>query len=341
MTEPAVARVPANIVLTPTNPLGCRPYIYTIVTPDIDASIHYYCKLMEYELLGRGQLPAPLPKIPGVGAAGRRCAFIRTMPVGVDAGVLRLLEAPPGAMANRPRPGTNIMDPGLAVIECLSRNVDESWERLTAAGVQTITRPQYYQFGDMPALNGSKPEHGLEFRSYCAFGPAGEQMFISTCVTRDHQVPPPWPIRGLHNGFVAGVLISLDRWPVWRFYDAALGIKPTRDTFSRECAPLIGAAPGAHFQFGMMGEPTMMEWWEFRHRQPEPAPPFPTSLDQTGLAMTTMVVNSLDVVRERVRIAGIPVLAEGALPVPGRSSQDGIILRGGVGELVEVIGRDA
>jgi hypothetical protein len=233
------------------------------------------------------------------------------------------------------------MSPGFAVIECLSRNVDESHARLSAAGVETITPPQFYSFGVMPALNGAKVEHGLEFRSYSAYGPAGEQLFISTCVTRDSIVPPPWALPGLHNGFVAGVLISVDRWPLWRFYDAVLGIKPTRDTFSTECTPLIGAEPDSYFRFGMMGEPTMMEWWEYRHMPPTVAPPYPTALDRTGLAMTTMVVNDLNEVRQRAVAAGEPILAEVALPTPEHVRQPALVLRGGVGELVEVVERGA
>jgi catechol 2,3-dioxygenase-like lactoylglutathione lyase family enzyme len=335
----AEAKLEPTVVLSPTNPLGVRAYIYTIVTPDIDASIHYYCELMGYDLIGRDHLEGPLPALEGVGKPGRAYAFIRTMAPGIESGMLRLLEAPPGAKPARPRPETTIMSPGFAIIECLSRNVDESYARMVANGVETITRPNYYQFGEMPALNGARIEHGLEFRSYSAYGPAGEQMFISTCVTRDSQVPPRWPHKGLHNGFVAGVVISHDRWPVWRFYDQALGIKPTRDTYSEECAPLIGATAGSNFQFGMMGEPTMMEWWEYRYQPPTPQPPYPTALNRTGLAMTTMVVSDLAEVRRRVRGAGIEILAEGALPTPEKPSQDGIYLRGGVGELVEVIQR--
>jgi catechol 2,3-dioxygenase-like lactoylglutathione lyase family enzyme len=322
---------------TPTNPLGVRAYIYTIVTPSLTASLDYYCRLMGYDLVGEGVLKDP-PALSGL-AAGRRYAFVRTMAPGLESGMLRIVEAPPGAHPARPRPQTSIMDPGFAVIECLSRNVDESHDRMRANGVETITRPLFYRFGEMPALNGAKVEHGLEFRSYSAYGPAGEQMFISTCVTRDGVVPPAWPHKGLHNGFVAGVLISLDRWPLWRFYDEALGIMPTRDTFSEECTPLIGAAPGSYFRFGMMGEPTMMEWWEYRHRPPESEPPYPTGMDRTGLAMTTMVVNDLEAVRERIAAMGVKPLVEHALPTPELESQPALVLRGGVGELVEIVQR--
>src|SRR2546421_120052 len=110
---------------SPTNQLDARAYVFTVVTPDLDASIAYYRDLMGYAVLRRGKLEGRLPKVPGAGHAGRGYALIRTAPERVaDNGFIRLLEAPRGAMANRPRPECTILDPGFAVYECMSRNVD-------------------------------------------------------------------------------------------------------------------------------------------------------------------------------------------------------------------------
>lgn len=325
----------------PTNPLGVRAIIYTIVTPDLAASIHFYRDIMGFELISQGKLEGRLPKMEGVGEPGRAYALIRTMEQGEEHGIVRLMAAPAGAKANRPRPGSNIVDPGYAVIECMSRSVDLSYETLTAQGAPTISGPRYYFFNDMKPLPGGPQEADFEIRSYSAFGPAGEQLFISSGVTRAHKPWPAWTHKGLHDGFVAGVLVSLDRWPVWDFYDAVLGLKPTRDTYSGSEAvnELIGAKPGSNCQFGMLGQGVSMEWWEY-HDRPNPAtPPFPTSLDRTGHAMTTMMVNDLGEVRARAKAAGYRSLGEGALPTPWAPYQDGFYLRGGVGELIEIIGR--
>ncbi len=337
------APYPAKAEAYPTNPLGVRAVIYTIVTPDLPASIHFYRDIMGFDLIGQGRLGGRIPTMAGVGGAGRAYAFIRTMEPGQEHGILRLLEAPSGARANRPRPGSNIVDPGYAVIECMSRSVDESYRLLTAQGVPTISGPRYYFFNDMKPLPGGPKEADFEIRSYSAFGPAGEQLFISSGVTRDHKPYPAWSHKGLHDGFIAGVIVSLDRWPVWDFYDSVLGLKPTRDTYSGSEAvnELIGAKPGSNCQFGMLGQGVSMEWWEYHDRPNPPTPPFPTSLDRTGHAMTTMMVNDLTEVRERARKAGQKPLGEGALPTPWAEHQDGFYLRGGVGELIEIIGRPA
>ncbi len=331
----------AKIAPVPTNLLGVRSHIYTIVTPDLDASIHFYRDIMGYDLIGRGKLGAHLPNLPGIGNAGRAYAFIRTMDTGVEGGVLRLMEAPKGAKPARPRPETTIMDPGYAVIECMSRNVDDSYDWLLKNGVETISPPEYYFYDDLPALPGAEKELPFEIRSYSAYGPAGEQLFISGWVSTNHQPPPAWKRAGMHNGFLGSVLISRDRWPVWDYYDALFGLKPTRDTYtgSEGVNTLIGAKKGSSFQYGMLGEHVTIEWWEYRDKAPSAKPALPTDLDRTGHAMTTLAVNDLADVRTRIKAAKAPILAEGALPTPEAETQDGLFLRGPLGELIEVVGR--
>jgi catechol 2,3-dioxygenase-like lactoylglutathione lyase family enzyme len=327
---------------SPSNPLNVKGYIYTIVTPDMDASIHFYRDIMGFELVGRGKLAGPLPKLPGVGAPGRDYAFIRTLAPGRKNGMLRLMQAPAGARAARPRPGSTIMDPGFAVIECMSRNVDDSYDWLVKNGVETISPPEYYFYNEeMPGIQGSPPEAPFEFRSYSAYGPAGEQMFISSGVSRNGKPWPAWKLPGMHDGYGAHVLISRDRWPLWEFYDAVFAIKPTRDTYTGQESvnTLIGAKKGSSFQFGMFGEGVTMEWWEYRDRAPTPTPAFPTDLDRTGYAMATMLVKDLGQIRARAKAAKVPILAEGALPTPEMPTQEGFFIRGPLGELIEVIGQ--
>lgn len=67
-------------------------------------------------------------------------------------------------------------------------------------------------------------------------------------------------------------------------------------------------------------------------------PPFPTSLNRTGLAMTTPVVDDLAVVRENARRHALPILGDGALPTP-EGERQGFYSRGAVGELLEIVQR--
>jgi catechol 2,3-dioxygenase-like lactoylglutathione lyase family enzyme len=339
-SSPAAYIAREKVAPTGVSLLGARIEIFTIVTPDLDASLRFYHDIMGFPVIAKGKLGSRLPTVAGVGNAGRAYAIVKTTETG-ERGTLRLLEAPKGAAANRPRPGSSIIDPGFATIECLSRAVDESYHLLTSKGVKTISGPRYYYFNGMTPLPGAEPEKDFEFRSYSAFGPAGEQVFISSGVSSDHKPWPAWTHAGLHEGFTAGVLVSLDRWPVWDFYNAVFGLKPTRDTYTGAEAvnELIGAPEGYNCQFGFLGGD--MEWWEYRDRPPTATPPFPTDLDKTGLAMATMVVNDLAEIRARAKDAGYQTLGEGALPTPDVPYQDGFYLRGGVGELVEVIGRPA
>ena len=55
--------------------------------------------------------------------------------------------------------------------------------------------------------------------------------------------------------------------------------------------------------------------------------------------MMTIIVDRLSEIRARAAANGIPILGEGAMPTPNAKSQDGIYIRGAVGELIEVIGR--
>jgi catechol 2,3-dioxygenase-like lactoylglutathione lyase family enzyme len=319
------------------NPFAARNYIFTIVTPDMEASLHFYRDVMGQELIDRGTLSGAIPTMPGAGPAGRAYALLRHREFKTrEHGVIRLLEAPPGARANRPRPQARIVDPGLAVIECHPLDHIEAFQNLARNGIRTITAPLYYFYG--PA---EKPKSFSI--TFSAFGPAGEQMFVSAHPNQE----VVWPVtyKGMYGPFVSCTTMCWDRWPPLDFYDAAFGLKFGGDAYVgqetenfRSVNLLVGAPPDTYFQFGSFSDLTM-ELWEYRQWQPTPNPPWPTSLDRTGLAMMTILVDELAAVKQRVTSAKIPILGEGALPTPEAKTRDGFYIRGAVGELIEVIGR--
>lgn len=319
---------------TPRNPLAARSCVYTIVTPDMAASLLFYRHVMGYDLIEAGQLAEGLPAIDGAALASRRYALLRhDEDVVSERGVIRLIEAPFGALANRPRPGSAIMDPGLAVIECHPQDWTTAYRTLIRHGVEVVSPPQHYYGGA-----GDNPKTWN--MSWSCLGPAGEQIFVSSHPDR------PKRYSGLFGPLGASTLMCRDRWPLWDFYEALLGIKAWADIYLGEetlnfmnVNTMVNAPRGTYIQFGMMGDDLTMEWWEFRQWRPTATPPWPTSLDRTGLAMTTIIVDELDTVRARAARAGLAIAEGRALPVPGTSGQPALHARGAVGELVEIIGR--
>lgn len=336
----------------PTNPLALRLALVTVVTPDMDASLHFYRDLLGYELAKVGVLGTPMPTVAGVGVAGRKYALLHAQGTSLyDYGALRLLEAPLGAAPNRPRPQSQLFNPGLATFQFMTRSDVESYRTMTEGGAKTISPPQFYSFyHDRPLPGVTHPELDVEVTGYSVFGPAGEQMYSTFGVSLDHK---PWPVKlpselmygtpdVLHSALQGCSIMCLDRWPVWNFYDAAFGLKSTRDTAADQegLNTLTGLPPGSYFRFGVMGEETGIEVWEFRHLQP-PGTVYPLALDRTGFAMMTLIVDDLERVRANIRANGIEAIGSGALPTLTAEHQDGLYLRGAVGELIEVIGRNA
>jgi len=329
----------------PTNPMNACGCIHTLVAPDLEAAIRFYVGLLGYEVVRRGVLGSRRPDIDGVGPAGRPYALIRTnSPAREDVGLLRLLAAPPGAKPNRPRPEATIESPGLGALSLMSRDIGASHERLVAAGIEAVSEPLYYNHLKMVPLPGARyRSRDIHVKTFYAFGPTTEMVFFTQVLDIDGR-SMRWEYPGLHSPVMGRGLIVADKWPTRRFYGQVFGLLPDRDatvwgqpSFNR----LMGASPDMPMMFGGMGDGFHMEVWEWRHLDPLTTRVFPTSLDRLGYSMTTVVVDELDAVRARVREADVPVLGRGALPTVGSEYQDGLYLRGAVGELIEVVGREA
>jgi len=325
----AAPRSRSGMTLTPpeeSNPLEAKIVAFTTVSPDVDASIRFYTEVIGMSLADEGTLPAGVTTAPGVGEAGRRYATLH-MPEPSNSAQVRVLEAPQGAGANRPRPDSGPWDPGLLVMEGGTRDPAESYHRLASANTPVITPPRYYYF------RNTTWRRDVDVMSYAAFGPGGEQMFITANVRGDR---PEWTLPGLHSGFHNAAITSLDQRPVDAFYEQALGLKRSSqlECFQRNANQLIGAPDDSYFLWGNVGSGVSIEVWEFKAAS---GTLYPTSLDRTGLAMLTIRVNDLDKCRAQCGSNGIEPVGEGALPMHGNPEPDGFTLRGAVGELIEVI----
>lgn len=300
----------------------------TVVTPDLERSISYYTEALGYALLGRGALGNSAPMRDHMPLAGRAYAFVRA--VDAEQGTVRLLQAPPGAVPNRPRPDTQAWDSGLAVLEFATSDPDASYAKVTGWGAPTLSPPLPYAFADAGVLGA------INVRSYAAFGPAGEEMFITRSVGPKR---PPLNLAGLHGAVGNIVLPNRNRAPVLNFYESLFGIVPTVDAYCRQetVNQIIGAPADTSFQMIMLGPPGGRVGIEVEEYAVESSASRPTSLNRTGLAMATFRVTDLTEARERCRRHGFPVESDSALPLPDEARPEGFIVRGALGELIEVL----
>jgi predicted enzyme related to lactoylglutathione lyase len=311
-----------------SNPLGCKVVAMTTVSPDVQASVAFYNKVMGFDVLEEGQLDGA-NTAPGAGKAGRRYVLIG-IPNARRGATIRVLEAPPGATPIRPRGDgpdkAEAWDPGLLVMEGGGKDPCESYRVLKNAGTPMISPPRYYFF------RAEGTQRDLDVMSYAPFGPGGEQLFI-TCNLRSDR--PEWTERGLHTAPGSVSVVGLDQRPIEEFYSKAFGLKRTSqmDAHQKNCNELVGAPDDAYFLWGRMGDASF-EIWEWKMPS---ATPRPCSLDKTGLASFTLQVNDLEKCRAMCREAGIRPVGEGAFPLPSNAKPKGFTLRGGAGELVEVI----
>lgn len=314
--------------LADADPLEVKIAAFNTVTPNVDASIGFYRDVMGFAILEEGRLASGASTAPGASRLGQRYAILAS-PGFTRGAQVRLLEAPRGARPNRPRPGSTIIDPGLAVMECQTKDPAESYRILKNAGVPMISPPRYYFF------HSTSYGRNLDVMSYSPFGPGGEQLFITANVRSDR---PQWPIAGVHGNFTGAAVVSLDQRPVEAFYERALGLKRVNqmESVQRNTNELTGAPADNYFLWGFLGKDVRLEIWEHKQLQ---GTIYPTTLDRTGLAMLTVAVNDLDRCRAMCRRAGIRPVGEGALPLVGRPRPDGFTLRGAVGELIEVVGK--
>jgi catechol 2,3-dioxygenase-like lactoylglutathione lyase family enzyme len=332
----------------PNNPLAARAYVLTIVTPDMGRSLDYYRDLLGFEVIRQSKLPSRAAAFAGAG--DRQYALLRAPEEApIERGVVRLLQAPPGGRPNRPPFGLRTMNPGLGSFGAATRDVDAAYAAITGAGFKTFSPPTTYRHEapvPAPGSPGKIEKRQFEITVFSVSGPAGEQMMISGGLKFDGEPPPVWKEKGAFGPIGRYVVWSFDRRPLLDFYEKAFGLETTPESLSNDVPgnetklpPMIGAPPGTHYIFGNAGDAVSIEWHEYPQFDPAKFPRRPTALDRTGFAMVTLLVDDLTRARARASGAGLKILGQGALPTPGAEAQEGFYLRGGVGELVEVIGR--
>ena len=337
------------MVANPANLFDAQSYIFTVVTKDIGISTQFYCDVLGYAVIGEGALGGNMPTMAGVGEPGRRYALLRAREkIPTERGVIRLLEAPEGAKPNRARPGRGDgpaalgSDGGLAGYLCPTADSKKAYDHLTGLGIETISGPLPYKHRNVTALPGEPLPNPTASMSLSLYVPGGDEFLYFYCpidpVTHEPVGKPIFD--GLFGTVGPHVTGTRDRWPFFDFYENVFGMVSVREGHAgRETLNVLCVLPPrTQFQFGFF-DAMCMEWHEFNQFRPAPAPAWPTSLDKTGLAMTTFLVDDLNVIRARAIKHAYPILGEGALPTPEADTRDAFYIRGTEGELYEVIGR--
>jgi hypothetical protein len=313
------------------NPLGVSKVAFNMVSPDLAASKRLYKDCYEYDVVDEGTISKGQSEAPGIGAPGRKYISFQ-VPGRASNVIVRVFEAPPGAVDNRPRPNSNALDPGLLVIEQGTPDPAESYARIKSFNVPTISTPRYYLYRNTNASNGDPNGRDFDVMSYTSFGPGGEQLFTTAQVSSNRTMPAPGA--RLHSGFGGTSVTSLDDRPVLAFYEKALGLRQTTviGSYQNNNNDLVGVPRGSfHTWAQVAGLGEVWQYWAAKGTC------YPTSLDRKGYAMVTMQVKDFDGVKKLCAQNRIKIIGQGALPLPSRKPTQGFYIRGAVGELIEVI----
>ncbi len=314
-----------------TNMITGQLQAATVVTNCWEQSSRLYQTVFGYDLLEEGQLSAAQK-------AGLTPKLGRYSLWGYNSGaVVRLVELN-DSTARPGRDGARAFDPGMAIIETGTTEVQATYERAIRARFGVISLPKDYRF------EGPEPLGKAVFRSFALFGPAGEQYFITQVMQRSggesHLMR-----QGMQGVNAPGnVDFGLaDRQPVTEFWTAIMGLVPVTDLYANQpdVAEIMGGPPGMSFDMLLMGfekERVGLELDIYKPYHPDyDYQTYPTSFEKTGLAMATYPVADISSLAQAVERAGYEIVSRVGLPLRGRAAPSAIIVRGPVGELIELV----
>ena len=83
------------------NPLAAKIRAFTVVAPDLDASIAYYTKVMGFSVVDEGTVPERASTAPGMNRPAPKYVSFQ-LKDGTQTNSVRVIQAPPNAQAIRP-----------------------------------------------------------------------------------------------------------------------------------------------------------------------------------------------------------------------------------------------
>ncbi len=302
----------------------------TILSNTWDQSIRFYKDTLGYSIVGEGELSAAQNNQFGQ-SLKRYCLF------GQDRGaVIRLIElADHKAVPNRLH--ANPWDPGLAVMEVGVADVDKLYHTIIRNRFGILAPPTTF------SVKGPEPLGFVEMRALAVLGPSGEQIFF-TQITQREGGTPLWEQRRDINVFPLGniVLSMKDRNPQ-QFYKDVFQLMPSIDLVlkQKEAAFIMGGPQEMAFDMCLMGNghyKSGMEQHVYGPHNPEYTfNTFPVDFSKTGLASACWGVHSTENLEESIRSNGGEVLGQTLLPIRDMPTPSGVVFRGKVGEVIELV----
>ena len=303
----------------------------TVVTNTWEQSCRFYRDALGYGLLGEGELSA-------VQKAAFGFKLKRYALWGYSNGsVVRLLELT-DAQARPIREGARALDSGMAVIEAGTPDVMAAYYRVLRCRFGAYSSPQDFY------VEGPEPLGKVLMKSVAFVGPAGEQVFVTEITKRQggNSLLKEKAVEGINApGNVAFCLV--DRKPIEEFWGPLFGLRPVNDVPLKEpnAPEIMGGPAGMGFDMLLMGfgeERIGMELHIYKPHQPDfDYKTYPTSFDKTGLAMASWPTADVATAAQKLKAANCEIVSEVGLPLRDKPEPAAIVVRGPLGELIELV----
>jgi catechol 2,3-dioxygenase-like lactoylglutathione lyase family enzyme len=305
--------------------------VVTIVINQLESSKRFYGDALGYKLLEEGTLSEKQKEAYGQHLSGY-------LLYGHEEGsVIRLLLSDDPTMLPN-RMGANPWDLGLAVFEGGCPDIEAVYHRILKNRFGVISEPLEFD------SEGPEPLGYLVMKSIGVMGPNGEQMFITEIVKR-HGGKSLLKEKAVAGVNVPGnaVISMKDRAPLEQFWRPLLGIEPVIDLplQQKNAAVIMGGPPDMGFDMvltGCGGERIGLEWHFYEKYNPDYTyRVFPCRFDKTGLVAAGYPCSNLDEVKTMITEKGLDIFSEIPLPLKSGENHRSIMIRGPLGELIELI----
>lgn len=302
----------------------------TVITNCWTQSVRFYSKALGYQIVHEGELSSKQKNIYG-DHLGKFILF------GQDKGaVIRLIEtsnqkALPNRLNARP------WDPGLCVMEIGIADADALYEHVIRNRFGVLAPPTIF------SVTGPEPLGFVEMKPVALLGPSGEQIFLTQITNRKGGVPL-WEQRKDINVFPLGnIVLSMEDRKAQQFYEEVFSLYPETDLVLKqdEAAFIMGGPKGMGFDMCLMGNDQYksgMEQHIYKPHNPSfDFKTYPCDFSLTGLASACWQGSHVAELPEKIINAGGEILGETLLPIRGNQNPEGIVYRGPVGEIIELV----
>jgi len=302
----------------------------TVITNCWGQSLRFYTDALGYQIVDEGELSGAQKKVFGNHLG-------KYVLLGQDRGsVVRLIEsnlkdALPNRLQARP------WDPGMCVMEIGVADVESVYLSVIRNRFGVLAPPVKF------SVTGPEPLGFVEMYPVAILAPAGEQLFLTQITKREGGIPL-WEQRKDINVFPLGnVVLSMEDRSTQKFYADVFNLYPETDLVLKQddAAFIMGGPPGMAFDMCLMGNGNYKSGME-QHIYKEHNPDvdfnvFPCDFTKTGLASACWQGHDIDGLADKITAHGGEIVSDVLLPIRGNSAPVGIVYRGLVGEIVELV----